>query len=68
MFAGSTEDLPATDDVRENGGFRFHIVRQDDITLVFWLEGDVVCVLISRSPTDEVVKLAFAKAMRPTER
>jgi hypothetical protein len=66
MFAGSAEDLPATDDVRENGGFQFHIVRQGNVTLVFWLEGDVVCVLISRNPTDEVVKLAFAKAMRPS--
>jgi anti-sigma factor RsiW len=65
MFPGDEGDLPATSDIREHGGFRFHVLRRGDITLVFWVEGDLVCVLVSRIPPDELAKLAFAKAMRP---
>jgi len=50
--------------VRDNSGFRFHIFQEDNLTLVFWQEGAIVCVLVSRLPREEVIKLAFAKAMR----
>ena len=33
------------------------------LTAVFWQEGAVVCVLVSDIETEEVVQLAFAKAM-----
>lgn len=66
MFPGSAADLPASNDTRENGGFRFHVLQRADVTLVFWIEGDIVCVLVSRVPTEALVKLAFAKAMRPS--
>ena len=65
MFAGKMAELPAGAEVREHNGFRFQIFRQGDLTAVFWPEGAVVCVLISDGPPEEVVQLAFAKAMAP---
>jgi hypothetical protein len=34
------------------------------MTLVFWQEGAVVCVLASEGNTDEVVQLAYAKDVK----
>ena len=65
MYEGRLEGLPPTADVRENNGFTFRVYRDGDLSMVFWQEGNLVCVLVSRLPADEVVKLAFAKAMRP---
>jgi anti-sigma factor RsiW len=65
MYAGALADLPATDDVRDNGPFRFHVYLEGGATAVFWQEGRIVCALASIMPRDEVVALAFAKAMLP---
>ncbi len=69
MFEGGTGDLPETPDLRQNNGFSFHVSRvvldSRAVTLVFWQEGNIICVLASDLPTEDVVKLAFAKAMRP---
>ena len=64
MYPGRVSELPATDDVRENNGITFHVFRSGNLTLVFWQEGDVVCVLTSSAPTETVVQLAFVKAVR----
>ena len=64
MFLGRVESLPETDDVRENDGIRFFIYKRDGFTAVFWQEGDVVCALVSDIDSEEVVALAFAKAMQ----
>lgn len=64
MYEGSVRDLPRTDDVREHNGFMFYVYRSANVTLVFWQEDGVVCVLASDAPTENVVQLAFAKAMR----
>jgi anti-sigma factor RsiW len=64
MYEGRVSELPATADVREHGGIPFQVHRSGNLTLVFWQEGDVVCVLASRAPTETVVQLAFAKAVR----
>lgn len=50
--------------VREHNGIAFQVYREGDLTLVFWQEGDVVCVLTSAAPAEDVVQLAFAKAIR----
>jgi len=50
--------------VRRHGGISFFVYRRDARTLVFWPEGKVLCVLASEAPTEEVVALAFAKAVR----
>lgn len=64
MYEGRVSELPATEDVRDHGGIRFYVHRSGNLTLVFWQEGDVVCVLTSSAPAETVVELAFAKAMR----
>ena len=65
MFSGKMSDLPATTEVREHNGFRFQIYRNGDRIAVFWPEGAVVCALVSDGPPEDVMQLAFAKAMGP---
>lgn len=65
MYEGRLTDLPPPADVRESNGFRFHVYTRDGITLVFWQEGELVCVLASELPAEEVIALAQAKAMAP---
>lgn len=65
MYPGQLTDLPVADEVRRENGFEFRIYRRDDTTLVFWQEGELVCVLAADLPTAEVVALAVAKAMAP---
>jgi anti-sigma factor RsiW len=65
MFEGRLADLPPASDTREQNGFRFQIYSRGAATLVFWQEGDLVCVLASELPAAEVVALAVAKAMAP---
>lgn len=66
MYKGRVQELPPTDDVREHNGIRFYVYRSENVTLVFWQEGDVVCVLASDAGREDVVQLAFAKAVRVT--
>jgi anti-sigma factor RsiW len=65
MYPGRLADLPAADEVRRENGFEFRIYTRDGVTLVFWQEGDLVCVLAADLPAAEVVALAVAKAMAP---
>ncbi|MEQ1854078.1 MAG: zf-HC2 domain-containing protein [Chthoniobacteraceae bacterium] len=65
MYPGKTTELPAGAVLRENKGIKFHIYQANGVTAVFWQEGTVVCVLASDIPQEEVVQLAFAKAMLP---
>lgn len=65
MYEGRLADLPPTSDIREQKGFRFQIYSRGAVTLVFWQEGELVCVLASELPPDEVIALAVAKAMAP---
>lgn len=64
MYEGTVAELPATNDVRQHNGFTFHVYRSGNVTMVFWQEDGVVCVLASDAPMEAVVQLAFAKAMR----
>ena len=65
MYAGQVTDLPAGAVRRENKGFTFHVYQSKGLTAVFWQEGTVVCVLVSDIAPEEVIQLAFAKAMPP---
>lgn len=65
MYAGRIGDLPTADQTRHQNGFEFRIYTRDGVTLVFWQEGEVVCVLAADLPAAEVVALAEAKAMAP---
>jgi len=62
MFEGRVIELPPTADMREHNGIRFQVYTVDNVTLVFWQEGDIVCVLTSGISREDVVQLAFAKA------
>lgn len=68
MYAGTVSELPVGSVERENRGIKFHVYQAKGITMVFWQEGRVVCVLSSDIPTENVVQLAFAKAMLPGAR
>lgn len=66
MYEGLLADLPPPAETREQNGFRFQLYRRGALTLVFWQEGDLVCVLSADLPADEVMALAVAKAMAPS--
>ena len=65
MFAGKMSALPPAGEAREHNGFHFQIYREGDRTAVFWPEGAILCVLVSDGPPENVIQLAFAKAMLP---
>lgn len=66
MYPGT---LPAAESPGEihvrDDGVEFVTVRREGAVLVFWEEGEVICVLASEElPEDQVRALAFAKAVR----
>jgi hypothetical protein len=65
MFEGALGEIPASSDVRHHRDVAFQVYERDGVTLVFWQEGRIVCVLASRLSGAEVVALAFEKAMAP---
>src|SRR2546427_8170509 len=62
MYEGRLEELPRSDDVREHNGITFQVYRAGRLTVVFWQEGAVVCVLASDAEAETVIQLAYAKA------
>jgi anti-sigma factor RsiW len=65
MYRGTLEELPTEARHFEHGGIVFRAYRRGGSTQVFWQEGEVTCVLVSDAPIEQVVPLAFAKAMKP---
>jgi len=63
MYPGHPRELPGGAELRENKGIQFYVYRAGRTTTVFWQEGDVVCALSSDADTEEVIGLAFAKAI-----
>ena len=64
MFEGTLGELPEPDETREHDGIRFRIYHREGLTLSFWQEGPVICVLVSDAGSEQVIQLAFAKAMK----
>ena len=64
MYEGRLADLPPPDEVREHDGIRFQVYRMGGLTLVFWQEGTLVCVLASDAEPEAVIQLAFGKAVK----
>jgi len=62
MYAGVTGDLPAGAEVREYGGKQFYIYRMAELTLVFWQDGTVVCVLVMDGDPERAILFARVKA------
>lgn len=64
MLRGSLAELPAPQLERGHQGIVFRIYEAGGQTLVFWLEGEVLCVLVGDGPRGQVIELALAKAMK----
>jgi anti-sigma factor RsiW len=64
MYLGTLEELPEPARTLENDGIVFWMYERDGRTMVFWEEGDVVCVLTSDAPAQAVIDLSFAKAVK----
>lgn len=64
MYEGTVAELPQADETRENNGITFRVHREGNTTVVFWQEGDVVCVLASDGTPEAIIQLAYAKAIR----
>lgn len=64
MYEGAVAALPPPDETRENNGITFQVYREGTTTVVFWQEGDVVCVLASDAALETVMQLAYAKAVK----
>jgi hypothetical protein len=65
MYVGQVTDLPPADDVRTARGFTFYVYHVSGETQVFWQGGNIVCVLASNLPSEDVIGLAIEKAMLP---
>ena len=63
MLPGTLDELPPPDQVLEERGFTFQVYERGDATAVFWLEGEVLCVLVSDMPAPGLLALAREKAM-----
>jgi len=64
MYLGTLEELPEPSRTLEHDGIAFRVYERDGRTMVFWEEGDVVCVLTSDAPAQAVIDLSFAKAVK----
>jgi len=64
MYVGRVSQLPPATEVRQHNGIEFHIYRAGSVTLVYWQEGDVICVLASDARPESVIDLAMAKAVK----
>lgn len=64
MFRGRTDELPTPVARRVHDDIEFLVFDEGGVTLVFWQEGDVVCVLAGEGAAEDVIQLAFAKAVK----
>ena len=64
MFLASTVALPPPEETRVLNGILFQVYRRGITTMVFWQEGNEVCVLASDAPYEAVIALAAAKAVK----
>ena len=64
MYVGRVGSLPSPTERRTNDGIEFLIYRDNEVTVVFWQEGDVVCALAANGDPEAAVRLAFAKAVK----
>ena len=64
MFEATVASLPQGSIVRKHNGTRFYRYERGGTTTVFWPEGSVLCVLAGDGAPDEVLQLAYAKAVK----
>lgn len=64
MYEGRTAELPEPTQRLSHNDIDFLVYEQDGLTLVFWQEGKLVCVLTGAGDPKAVIDLAFAKALK----
>jgi len=64
MYAGRVESLPPPAERRIHNDIEFFVYREAEVTVVFWQEGPIVCVLSGTGDPEAVIALAFAKAIK----
>jgi len=64
MYRGRIADLPATGARRTHHDIEFLSYDERGVTVVFWQEGDVVCVIAGEGNAEQIFQLAFAKAVK----
>lgn len=64
MYPGVPAELPAPLARRSHDGIDFQVYEVEGVTVVFWQEGAVMCVLAGEGPAEAIIQLAFAKAMK----
>jgi anti-sigma factor RsiW len=62
MYEGRMAELPGGGTVQERGGVTFRVYEREGVTLAFWQEGGVVCVLVGPLAPERLLELAAAKA------
>jgi hypothetical protein len=67
MYQGLTTDLPPPDVRTAVDGIDFLVYHRDGLTLVFWQEGELVCILAGSADSQVVLDLAAAKALKGTQ-
>ena len=64
MYEGPASELPAPAERRRQNDIDFLVYREGALTVVFWQEGDVLCVLVADGDSESAIQLAFAKAVK----
>jgi anti-sigma factor RsiW len=64
MYVGDIDELPAPTERRRQNDIEFLVYRSGELTIVFWDEGDVLCVLVADGDAEAAIRLAFAKAIK----
>jgi hypothetical protein len=64
MYPGNVDTLPSPAERRTRSGVELLVFREADVTVVFWQEGAIVCVLSGMGDPEAVIALAFAKAIK----
>lgn len=63
MYVGRVETLPPPAERRTHNDIDFLVYRVGEVTVVFWQEGVIVCVLAGAGEPEAIIALAFAKAI-----
>ena len=64
MYQGEISELPVPIDRRRQNDIDFLVYREAELTVVFWQEGDVLCVLVADGDAEAAIRLAYAKAVK----
>jgi anti-sigma factor RsiW len=62
MYEGQLEDLPEGGEVFGPSGLQVRIFRRGNVTMAFWQDGQLVCVLSSSVESGQLIQLALKKA------